>query len=111
MLNFKELNNILIITAHPDMVEELKECENCIERENLIREYYHASAGDYDYKTADEIDGNLSEAPMFCSELNYSDEGNVYYIEDSDSYYYAAYAIADFTEKLMLGEFVRFIKL
>ena len=110
MLDFKinEQGN-LEVTADKEARFELSECENCVERENLIADNHYEP--NYDFKTADRIEGNLSEAPIFASELDYSDDGKIRFYDDCPIYYYKDYMINDFTEKLMNGEVVVFNQL
>lgn len=111
MLDFKvnEQGN-LEVTADKEARLELSECENCVEREALIAENHYESY--YDYKNANQIKNNLSEAPIFATELDYSEsDGTIRFYDDYPIYYYNDYMINDFTEKLMNGETVVFNQL
>lgn len=109
MLKFKLKDNKLIVKANKEFRKELKECDGYKERENLIRENYYEP--EYDFKTADDILGQFSEAPVFASELNYRDDGYIEFYDDCPAYFYNEYMINDFTKLLMKGKKVIFNKI
>ena len=99
-----ECGNTLSVKVVGDLLEELQECENCIQREALICEGAYEPF--YTFQTADQFGANLSQAPCFLEELDIDDEGEANAV--GNWYYYNEYMINDFTEILASGESVEF---